>query len=202
MATYIYLIENIDDNPYKVYIGKTKNIKLREYAHKNTYGNNISYTIIDQIPTWDPVEWKPVESYWIEQFKCWGYQTINKNTGGGGVVSHTLETKLKFSKLKQGNNYNKGNKYSEESKQKLRVPRPNSGPKGILSEQWKLNLRVSHPKQWKPIVQYDTMGNIIKEWNSTTEASKQLGIRTNTINNCLKGLSKITKGYIWKYKTS
>jgi hypothetical protein len=200
--TYIYLIENIDNDPYKIYIGKTSNPKKRYSAHRHTYGDIITYNIIDNIPTLDQLKWKPIESYWIEQFKQWGFKVVNKNKGGGGIIFHTQENKEKISKRLLGNTYNKGTKYSEESKQKLRFSRPNSGPKGKLPEQWKLNLKVNHPKQWKPIIQYDIMGNIVKEWSSTTEASKQLGIRTNTINNCLKGLSKITKGYIWKYKTS
>ena len=49
--TKIYLVENCYGDLNKVYIGKTKN--SRENNHKNTYGDQIIYTIIDEIPSLD-----------------------------------------------------------------------------------------------------------------------------------------------------
>lgn len=80
--TYIYLVTNCYNDPYKVYIGKTKNSRL--YKHKRKYGKKIIYTIIDEINSLDKKDWKPLESYWIEQFKQWGFEVLNKNNGGGG----------------------------------------------------------------------------------------------------------------------
>ena len=89
MATKIYLVENCYNNPNWVYIGKTKN--CRKNDHKQKYGKQINYTIIDYINSDDKKDWTPIESYWIEQFKVWGFNVLNQNTGGGGPAYRTQE---------------------------------------------------------------------------------------------------------------
>jgi group I intron endonuclease len=51
-----------------------------------------------------------------------------------------------------------------------------------------------------PIIQYDLEGNFIKEWKSATEAARVLGAKQSAINQNLKGKTKKSFGYIWKYK--
>jgi hypothetical protein len=51
-------------------------------------------------------DWKYWESYWMEQFKQWGFTLLNQNKGGGGPEQ-----------------------YTEEQKQKMRGPRPGTGEK-------------------------------------------------------------------------
>ena len=111
-TTKIYLVENCYGDINKVYIGKTKN--NREIAHKIKFGLQIIYTYIDEIDSTDRKDWKPLECFWIEQFRQWGFELMNKNEGGNGPGFHTEETKQKISKA------NKGFKYSEESKRKMR----------------------------------------------------------------------------------
>jgi len=89
MSTKIYLVENCYDDPNKVYIGKTKN--CRKNDHKQKYGKQIIYTIIDEINSDNKKDWTPIESYWIEQFKAWGFYVLNQNTGGGGPTYRTKE---------------------------------------------------------------------------------------------------------------
>lgn len=91
--TYIYLVEDYN----RVYIGKTISPKIRERHHKNKFGSHILFTIIDQVSSLDKKDWKPLECYWIEQFRCWGFELLNKNEGGNGVDFHTLETRRKLS---------------------------------------------------------------------------------------------------------
>ena len=50
----------------------------------------------------------------------------------------------------------------------------------------------------KPILQYDKNGNFIKEWKSTAEMTKELGIKE--IHYVLRGERKTAGGFIWKYK--
>lgn len=166
MKTKIYLVENCYGDPNKVYIGKTKN--SRYYEHKNTYGDNIIYTIIDKINSIISEDWKPLESYWIEQFKHWGFNVLNKNNGGGGAEFYSQETKDKISKALKGKNRpvsfgekmktsmvgkNLGKSHSKETKQKMREtklgkPNPSKGIKRkSLTEEQKENLRV--PKKNK-----------------------------------------------------
>ena len=52
----------------------------------------------------------------------------------------------------------------------------------------------------KSIIQYDKNDNIINDFKSITDASKKTNISITSIANCLKGLSKTSGGYIWKYK--
>lgn len=80
--TQIYLVKNCYNDPNKVYIGKS--CGSRKSPHKKTFGTNIVYTYIDSINSLDKKDWKPLESYWIEQFRQWGFEVQNKNEGGGG----------------------------------------------------------------------------------------------------------------------
>lgn len=64
-----------------------------------------------------------------------------------------------------------------------------------------IELRENRNKdKRKPILQLDLNGNFIKEWKSTTEASKKLNCLRSGITNALKKLSKTSHGFIWKYK--
>ena len=102
--TQIYLITNIDNDPNKVYIGKTKNPKTRKNKHKLTYGNQITFDIIDEINSLNVIDWKPLESYWIEQFKAWNFNVINKNIGGNGpeYLNKEARNKISINKIDKG----------------------------------------------------------------------------------------------------
>lgn len=52
----------------------------------------------------------------------------------------------------------------------------------------------------KAIIQYDKNNNKLNDFKSITEASEKTKISITAIANCLKGLSKTSGGYIWKYK--
>lgn len=82
---------------------------------------------------------------------------------------------------------------SDETKEKLRQ----SGIKRGISDEM-LNKATEIKK--KPVIQLSLTGEFIKEWESTKEASKELKIGRTSIKNCLNGLSKTGKGFIWKFK--
>lgn len=166
MDTKIYLVTNIDNNPNKVYIGKTKNSKIREQEHRRKFGENIIYNEIDEINSLNKNDWEPIESYWIEQFKAWGFEIVNKNKGGGGPEYQTQLMKDIISNINKGNKYNlnkkqskktinkrfnnydwkiignkisntkKGCLFTEEHKKKLRKPKPN----GFMDNEHKLKI--------------------------------------------------------------
>lgn len=92
--TKIYLVENCFGDLNKIYIGKTKG--SRESIHRHTFSSNIVYTYIDEVEGWEKEKWEHIETYWIHQFKQWGFEVMNKNEGGGGPVFHTEETKQKM----------------------------------------------------------------------------------------------------------
>jgi hypothetical protein len=138
--TYIYLVTHIDGDPNKVYIGKTKNFS-RERDHRCKFGNQIQFTIIDQIATLSRVSWQPLETYWINQFIAWGFTVVNtKKVGGSGVEYHTNSTKAKIREahLKSQvrgeghHNYGKPNPaLSALNKQKVGVNHPMFGKKNL-----------------------------------------------------------------------
>lgn len=51
----------------------------------------------------------------------------------------------------------------------------------------------------KKIYQLDEENNIIKEYPSSAEAGRQLGVTGSSISACLRGLQKHSAGYKWKY---
>ena len=81
--TKIYLVENCYGDPNKVYIGKTKNSRKKD--HVKTYGPQIIYNEIDEIHSLNRKDWKPLETYWIHQFKQWGFEVMNKKIGRAHV---------------------------------------------------------------------------------------------------------------------
>ena len=50
------------------------------------------------------------------------------------------------------------------------------------------------------ISQYDLNGNFIRDWNGGIEAAKELKIDKGGISACLRGRTKTSGKYIWKYK--
>jgi len=207
---YIYLVENCFENPNKVYVGKTKSPKNRKIDHKIKFGKNIIYSIIDEINTFDKKIWEPIESYWIEQFKQWGFEIQNKNNGGGGPSYRTEESIKAQIQKQKGKKHSKEtcNKRSQSMKQiwstKINYVGHNKGK--ILSKETKDKMSKSSPKirpySYKPIIQYDLKGNIIKEHNSVTEACLSVNKpnRQGDITSVCRGNQKTAFGYFWQYK--
>jgi hypothetical protein len=220
--TKIYLITNIGNNPNKVYIGKTKN--SRKNNHKKTYGNQIIYTIIDEIHSLNRKDWEPLETYWIEQFRQWGFEIVNKNKGGGGPITHTDESRKKMrynrpylykSVLQYDLNGNILKEWDNISNASLFLNKPGCAivetclnkRKSAYGFIWRYKNEplnqdyiYSKNKPYKPIIQYDMCGCFIKKWDSIKEASHIINIHTSNISSCCRGKQKSAGGYIWKYK--
>lgn len=54
----------------------------------------------------------------------------------------------------------------------------------------------------KKVLQYDLDGNFIKEWNSASEAERNLGYSIGNISGVCCGRGQTALGYMWKYKES
>jgi hypothetical protein len=190
-GTKIYLVENCYNTPNKIYIGKTKD--SRENNHKKSFGSQITYTYIDEVNSLNKEDWEPLETYWIEQFRAWGFEVLNKNNGGGGPLGCSKETRKKIGDKHLGMMWSKetrkkmsnskiGILRSEETKQKMRKPK---------SEEHAAKLR-------KSILQFNKQGKLIAEFESYSSAKEITKI--NGINNALVGISKTAGGYFWKHK--
>lgn len=216
----IYLVTNCYNDPNKVYIGKTKNDREKNHQHK--FGEQIEYCYIDEINSLDYKDWEPLETYWIEQFKAWGFKIMNKRKkGGSGPTIQSEETKLKISKALKGKIINEdtkqkmskahlGKKDSLETKIKKSLSKSGKG----FSQKHILNLKKGHllkdksfyaSNEWlknikKSVIQHDLEGNFIGEWSSIREASIKLNINESSISQQLSGKQKTAGGYIWKFK--
>jgi hypothetical protein len=201
-TTKIYLVTNCYNDSNKVYIGKTKN--CREKDHKTTYGENIVYTYIDEVNSLNKTDWELLETYWIEQFRAWGFEVLNKRKkGGSGPSFQTPESRHKLSQSLTGikhkphkkhtrpnrnplkpypkgaNNHLYGTKQSPEHIEKRKNKRPNVGYKiGLKQKDIPKHTSEFKNKQKNnksnPVLQYDLKGKFIKEWPSSKEAAKIL----------------------------
>jgi len=70
-------------------------------------------------------------------------------------------------------------------------------PKGFNKDNPNLKNRLINNKL---ILQYNKNGEFIKEWNSAREAERYYNLSSNCIGSCLRGKTKSSGGYIWKYK--
>ena len=52
----------------------------------------------------------------------------------------------------------------------------------------------------KAVLQYDKVGNFVREWPSAIEVQRQTGFAYGNISRCCLGKYKSAYGYIWKYK--
>jgi hypothetical protein len=207
MVTYIYILEK-DHIPF--YVGKTKHPIRRKHKHYQTYGNNIELIILDEVK-----DWKYWESYWIEQFKVWGFNLLNKNKGGGGPEKYSEVQKQKMRKpRKEGTgkkisntlkNHHHSKYYTKDVRQ--RISQSNQNKPRPFSDIHKHNMGIAKRKQAIPVLQYNIDGILIKEWESKGQAAewikKQTGKTSNItsqIKDCILGRQKTAYGYIWKYK--
>lgn len=103
---------------------------------------------------------------------------------------HTEDAKEKIS------NARLGKKMSEETKNKMRKPKP----KGFSEKLSKIKKGVSTgpSKKRKEVEQFDLDGKIIGTWESIIKVEKELNIYN--INAVCKGKQKTAGGYKWKYK--
>jgi hypothetical protein len=183
--TKIYYLHYGNNVP--IYVGKTVRVQGRIGAHRSKFGQNIILEVVDDVST---SEWKFWESYWIEQFKQWGFKLENKNNGGGGMTHFisSPERGLKISKANKGKTKtHKGKSFTEEHKEKIKLTR------GFLKQ--RINTWTN-----QPVLQYNLDGIFIREFGSQLEASYFLQVKGDGIGACCRGKQKSAYGYIWKFK--
>ena len=170
--TKIYLVTNCYNDPNKVYIGKTK--CSRKSSHKKTYGEKIEYIYIDKVNSLDRKDWEPLETYWIEQFRQWGFEIMNKRKkGGSGPEFCTKDVKDKISNALKG---------------RVSFHQPNTGEKISESKQ---GMRLTD--EWKNKISENTKGNTNRLGTTQSQKTK------DKISKALKG-KKRTQEVIEKMK--
>jgi group I intron endonuclease len=196
----IYKITNPED---KIYIGYTTNLYKRINYYKinkgikqtKLYNSIIQYNWeqhkIELIEECTKDELRNKEQYWINYYNSWN-DGLNSNPGGGGIITHTDETKQLISRMGQAN---KGKRIISHWKGKSR------------GEEFARNMSLSrtgkpNPKNAKPILQYDLKNNFIKEWSSIKEANLYLGKDkdSSAISECCRKKRQNAYKFKWKYK--
>lgn len=145
------------------------------------------------------------EQYFLDFYRP--YFNSSPTAGNCLGVKHTDTTRKNMSNSHIGNTNAVGHIVSAESKEimsrknKGKVPWMD-GKTHTIEVRNKIGLkglgRVSHNK--KIILQFDKRNNFIKEWESITKAARYLGIRMINVSACLRGKSKTSGGFIWRYK--
>jgi len=113
--------------------------------------------------------------------------TLANLTDGGGGARNSIRTPEHRQKI---SDRLKGTKMSEETIKKRKENWKRLNKEGYKSVSKKLS---------KPILQLDLEGNVIKEWKSITEASKN-GYKLSKLSRCCNGKQETHFGYKWKFK--
>lgn len=66
----------------------------------------------------------------------------------------------------------------------------------------KCNRKLNGQNHSVPVIQLSLDGDVIKIWESATEAAKALGGERTSIVICLKGRGKTALGYKWRYQNA
>jgi hypothetical protein len=180
------------------YIGKTKHelaSRLYQHIHEKTKCHRYYWIqkliksnkrpVIELVDLVPGNNWQFWERFYISLFKSWGFNLCNNTEGGEGIdgYKHTDETKCKLRAAQLGKKHTKASikkmkdrTMSEENKNKV-----------------KLKLSIS-------IVQLDKNGVFVKEWQSSRQACRELGIRIGSLSSCLNGKTKSCFNCVWVFK--
>lgn len=116
--------------------------------------------------------------------------TAFKGKGLGRKISQEWKDKIRAAKV--------GVSRSEETKKKLSIWR--TGRKFPDINLDTENRRKMYERNKKPIIQYDLMGNIVNEFTSVLDATKNATVSMGSIFNSLSGRVKNPTKFIFKYK--
>jgi group I intron endonuclease len=215
MKTYIYILKHPETFEVK-YVGKTNNINRRFAQHKSkkclekTGSKKLASWILkllsnDLLPIMEIIEecednWAEREKYWISYYS--NTNLCNLSEGGEGV-GHNDFTK---SKIK---NALLGRKRSDEEKKAISkamtgIKRGKYSTSNGHKERYKdPEERKKHSvKLRKKVGQYDLENNLIQEFESAREASRQLNIDCGSISKCCRNKQKQCGGFTFKYITN
>ena len=195
------------------YVGKTtetleKRLKRHFYeskqksCHRHFWINSLTNEgLIPKIEIVDEVaedNWQFWETYWISQFKNWGFNLVNLTLGGEGFnwkgKTHSEKSKQKMSESKSGKpSWNKNKNLSESHKVNL----SNSHMGKKLSKE-SINKRNESVRI--PVSLIDSSGNVIKNFIGITQASRDLGLAYDQIAKIIEtGIPSKKRGYLFRY---
>ncbi len=228
MQNNFYVYSHIKKTDGKCfYIGKGKGNRNLTPHSRNRYWKEIvnqhgfiSIILINNITEEKAFK---LESHFCNQIGYENLTNIRKETGWGGH-SHQPETILKLSKsiLQYDLDGNFIKKWDSATLASQHFNKKSSAAiteccrgirKSIYGYKWrhennpinepqkyvekKIKI-LKNPPYYRPIIQKDLHGNVIKIWNNIKEASLFLNIKTGSISNCISGKYQTSGGYKWE----
>ena len=180
----------------KSYVGMTSRKPNERWRSGKGYKNNLRMWKDIKESNWN-TDWEhniigkfedKQEALNIEEMFIWLFDSTNEgyniSTYDRNSDKRTDKTRRKNSEAHTGEkNPMYGKHHSEDTKRKM-------------SEAHKEKIYAST----KPILQFSKNGELIAEYSSLTEASRQTGCSAPHICSCCKGKRKSAGGFIWRYK--
>ena len=201
----VYAHRNLSNG--KSYIGMTSQNPKRRWNSGRGYQRNPKIWADIQNSDWDS-DWQhnilgqfenKQEALKYESFLIAMLDTVRNGYNTSAYASHSCkhleESKRKMSEAQTGEkNHWYGKHRSEETKKKISEANTGKHP----SEETR--KKISQSMGVNGILQFSKDGELIAEYSSLTEASRQTGCNNSHICECCKGKQKSCGGYIWKYK--
>ena len=238
MKYYIYTLSHPITNEVK-YIGKTNNISKRYSAHLNdkskSYKNSWIKSLLneDLLPVIEILEefdnellCYNAEIYWIEQFRSWGFNLTNLQTGGIGGNSESLKldknpnAKISIETVLSIKNYLLNTDKTieelalihdckESTIQNIKYGSWSEITGFTGKEKWVRKASVEkrrnalkdcglYERQSIKVLQYDLDNNFIQKFNSISEASEKTNTNRTSLSQCLNNKLKSANKFIWK----
>lgn len=212
----IYLRTNLVNGMQ--YVGQTVNFKNREKNWNNLnqrYSTNDSlidrarkkYGIgnfdVEILKECNDNELDYWETYYINIYntkKPYGY---NLTSGGNGLKGYVASEETRKKQSENNSRYWLGKKRSNEVKEALRIAHTGSKGYWLGKKRSKETIeKIKKTRVRKRVLQFTLDGQLVKIWDSITEASKN-GFNYAQIVGCCNGKYgfKTHKGYIWKFET-
>ena len=204
----IYIIKNTINEI--VYIGQTNRtleIRWKEYLRHYKRGDQAIYAamrkygienfFVEKIEECEEDRLDEREIYWIQKYNSFnnGY---NSTLGGRFEGFATDQINKVLLLWEQGYTVNK---IVEQTSLNVETVRGYLNKNNIDHNQIRAraNKAIAKSKS-KPVFQYDKNNNFIKEWPSTMEAERILGINHRNISAVCNGKRKTAGNYIWTYE--
>lgn len=208
----------------KVYIGITQKEPEKRWLNGRGYSRNYHFFNAIKLYGWRNIKHDIIAQGLCEKDACLLEQRLIAEydatdpdkgynaTSGGEHYEHTAATREKLSRARMGNKYNLGVPQSSKRRRKESArhadvrgeKNPSYGKKKSAEEIARRNAhRVykcggENPNA-RPILQLTLEGELVKRWDSITEAAQEF-TRTS-IKNCLRGKYKQHRGFLWRYES-
>ena len=225
---YIYTLSTKEYPNVIRYVGKTINSlrerftehlcasEIKKNTHKNNWlksvlkkGETPIITLLDIV---DEVDWVFWETYWISQFKTWGFKLTNKTDGGEGFGNDKKEKGVDMY-LKTGE-FLKTFKSIREAGRITKITRgtmsgccnnkPNNNTAGGYVFRFTgepFLLKTQNIVNNINVVQKNLQGHFIAEFDSMASAQRATGISRKSIELCVRKATLTAGGFIWQKKS-